>query len=645
LSFNLVTCQRCGVERIRGVPCADCGRRAEAWEIDQGFIRRRAVAESLVSKLAADVAGEAADLGEQGPLSAPQQVATWIDRFWAALHSATDSEFRDSAELTAAVEELVLLRSSLVGTEPTRPFGRAVLLAQSMAAACVLMVQRYLDALMAATPVAAQVHAEQAQLSLDEFGDLAGDLATWLERQLKVSEASTVQESLWALVADSMEVAGAESLLPLARHNQAQLAATLGIEPELDAAIDYGINVAFADIFLSKEAFDRKLRASFELLTSDISHVEDMLRDPEFQRDLSRLQLELFDSGVACQRAIAEATHLRQAARAVVELNASLVESAGLLLGLPLLTAAGQKTAPYSTLRKGDATDHLRRAQGNSQVVALLTGLDPHLRTAQAHRAVTYGDEVLTTDLKSGKREYVYNTLVGSTFEAMESVFAGLAAIKLAAAVRGIDTAGDSGLESLGFSGADIVEFVFGAFGFPDRIVTVEDDCLVVELGNDSILGVTGAVVAMLASVPANSFRALRIVLANRNEWKCDLDVYVKFRGTSDDFEKQVALMRIQAAWRTTLDTRWLTTPAVQKWTATQVTETMDLPTVERFARLRLLRDLAADLGEPQVEAVVRGFVGWARLDLVGQQGGQPERQALAQVLEWAQMKIDFDLI
>jgi hypothetical protein len=568
-----------------------------------------------------------------------------MERFWAGLHAATDSEFRDASALKEAVEELASLRYSLDATQPTRPFGRAVRLAQLMAEAAVAMVQRYLDALMASTPVDAQTSAEEAQHALDDLGDLAGELAGWLERQAKVSEAATVQESLWVLVADSMELVGAESLLPMARNNQERLLLHLGVEPELDVSIDYGISSAFADIFLSPESFQTKLKVAFQLLTSDAPSLDAMLRDSVFQSDLARLQLEIFDSGVACQRAIADALHLRQEARAIVELNASIVESAGLVLGLPLLTAVGQKSAPYATLRLGDASDHVRKAQDNHQVSTLFAGLDHHLRTAQAHRAVSYGDESLTTDLKSGSRDYAYYELIDSTFEAVESVLASLAALKLASAVRGIDVAAESGLESLGFSPADIAEFTFGAFGFPDRVVAVESNCLHVELGTDSMMGVTIAVGAMLAAVPTGSFTALRVVLSDGTEWLCQMDAYCAFRMASDDFEKQVALIRVQAGWRTAEGTSWLTTPVVRKWAATQVTETMSLETTERFKRLRLLREFVEEVGEPDVAAVIRGFVGWARLDLLGQQGGEPERRALSQVVEWATMEVDFDLI
>ena len=43
--------------------------------------------------------------------------------------------------------------------------------------------------------------------------------------------------------------------------------------------------------------------------------------------------------------------------------------------------------------------------------------------------------------------------------------------------------------------------------------------------------------------------------------------------------------------------------------------------------------------------ASVRGFVGWARLDLLGQSGGEREHQALAQVIEWATLQVQFDLV
>jgi hypothetical protein len=45
------------------------------------------------------------------------------------------------------------------------------------------------------------------------------------------------------------------------------------------------------------------------------------------------------------------------------------------------------------------------------------------------------------------------------------------------------------------------------------------------------------------------------------------------------------------------------------------------------FKRLRMLRAFVEDVGESDVAAAIRGFVRWTRLDLMGQQGGEPERR------------------
>lgn len=644
LSFTRVTCQRCGIERIRGVQCPDCGRRPEPWEIDQGRNRRQALATALGSLLSAAPRTASIVRDRQSPLEQPGRVASWLAKFWEALHAASETEFRSTAALTEAVEDLVELRSGLRDAQPTPPFGTAIRLAKLMAESAAVMVQRYLDALGAATPIDAQKSAKEAQDALDDLSELAGKLSDWLERQEKVSEAATVQESLGALVADSMEAVGAESLLRMAEANQHFLSSQLGLDCDLDAAVDYGTSAAFADLFLSRDAFVAKVCDVFEVLSAPAPALDVMLSDPVFQADLARLQLELFDSGIACQRSLADAMHTRQESRAVVDLHASLVEAAGLVLSLPLLIAVGQKSAAYGSLRHGDASDHLRKAQANDRLAGVLSGFDHHLRHAQAHRGITYGDEALTTDLRSGSRAYPYDELVSVTFEALESMLAGFVALKLACASRSIDLGGESGLQSLGFTVADIADFMFGAFGFPDRVVAADGDCLHIQLGRPSLTGVTVAVGATLAAVDPSSLESISITVEGGTTWCCPTRLYTGFRHASDDFAKQVMLMRIQVGWKSDDGDPWADSRVVTKWVATQVTETMSLPTTERFHRLRTLREFAVDAGQPELEAMVRGFVAWTRLQVLEMPSGEAERQVLAQVIECSTLDVDFDL-
>lgn len=495
---------------------------------------------------------------------------------------------------------------------------------------------------MAPTPIGAQSRADGAQRAIDQLNDLAGQLAAWLERHRRVSEAPTVQEALWALVTESMEVAGAESLLSMARTNQQQLTAQLRVEPELHAAVDYGISAAFVGLFLSPAAFQAKVRAAFDLLCSDVPTLDTLLKDGVFHSDLGRLQLEIFDSGVACQRSIVGALHLRQAIRAVIEFNTTLAESAGMVLGSSLLTAVGQKSAPYTTLRSGDASDHLRKAQAHPRLAPLFAGIDHHLRTAQAHLALLYDDESLMTDLRSGIRKYAYEDLIDSTFEAMESVLAGLAALRLAMSVRGIELA-VPGLESLGFSPTDIARFILSAFGFHDGIVSVNADCLRIESRSGSISEVAAAIAAVLASVRASTLASVQVVLSDGNMWVCPTDAYATFGAAADEFEKQIALLRVQAGWRRPDGTTWLTTSVAKWWSANQVAKAMSLDTAERFRRLGLLRDFAVELGENELALAIRGVMTWARLELQGQQAGELERRSLSQIVGWGSMKVDID--
>ena len=369
-----------------------------------------------------------------------------------------------------------------------------------------------------------------------------------------------------------------------------------------------------------------------------------MLRDPVFQADAQRLRLEVFDSGVACQSAIERATHPRQAARAVVELHASLVESGGMVITLPYLTAAGQKKAPYTSLRRGDATAHLRKAQSNPTISNLLAGLDGHLRTAHAHKGISFGDEHLQTDIKSGQRKYGYGEVIDRTFEAVESTLAGLLSIQIVSSEQGWAAPEDSGLEVLGFSPTDVATFLLTSFGFPHHSVDLRDGLLEVEL-QGSVVGFTVAVGALLPSIPADSFNAIRVTCEDGSSWACPREPYDDFRHADHEFEKQVALIWVQRSWRSENGGPWMSDAALRKWTATQITETFSLEAKDRFERLSLLRRLARRLGSNEIESFVRDHVRLARLQLDEQAAGESERAALQLAIEWATSSVDFDLI
>lgn len=84
---------------------------------------------------------------------------------------------------------------------------------------------------------------------------------------------------------------------------------------------------------------------------------------------------------------------------------------------------------------------------------------------------------------------------------------------------------------------------------------------------------------------------------------------------------------------------------ALRKWTATQITETLNLAARERFQRLSLLRGLARRVHSEEMDNFVRSRVRLARLQLDEQAAGEPERAALQLAIDWATSSVRFDLI
>lgn len=573
-----------------------------------------------------------------------RELADWLPTFWAGLHAATDSDFRNCEELFESGRELAQLRVDLAALDVTRPFARGVSAAQDMADVCKRIVEQYAMALLASTPIEAQIASSRAQDALDELASMAGRLNDWLDRHHAMSSASSVQESMGLLIAECFNATGSDSLLTLVPKLQPRVAEVAGVEASPEVAISYGMNAAFVDLFLSPDDFNKKVREGVALLNAADQRIQLMMCDPDFQEDTRRLRLELFDSGVACQAAIAAAAHERQSARAVVDLHATLVEAAGRVLALPFLTAVGQKKAPYASLRGGNATEHLRKAQSNPRTRELLDGLDDHLRTAHSHKSITYGAERLTTDLSSGQREYSYTDLIDSTFRAVESALAGLMSIQIVCSQQGWAEPDETGLEVLGFSPTETAEFLLASFGIRYNSVHVADGTLAVDLPGD-LRGFTVAVGALLPSLPPGSFTAIRVAPRDGSIWSCPIAPYLLFRDASDGFAKQVALMRVQWFWRSEQGAPWLPERAFRKWAATQMVEAIDLETREKFRRLRLLRNLANEVEDQEAGNLVRAYVRYARLQLVDQPAGESERQALQAVISWSTSPVDFDLI
>jgi hypothetical protein len=434
LSFAQIECARCGGHRIRGVACPDCGMAPAAWEIDVKLQRRRAVVAELLAAATSGTHEPDESNSFESALDLPSAIAPWLPDFLEALKDAEQSDFRRSDSLRAAVAQFDNLRAAANRSVTRRPFGRPYDASQKIISGLGSLIEEYLGAFAARTPLEAQERGEAGQRILDELADCAHELNAWLERRVAVDETDSVAESLAALLADASKRSETETLIDLAAHHQVRLAAVIGGPVDTGVAISYALQLTVADLFLEPVQYEAKLRDAIGLLGSAGDRLDVLFEDRDFHADLRRLELDVFDSALQCQHAVATATLSRQAAKAVVAFNKSLVEAAGRIVAAPLLLAVGAKSKTYAKLRHDNATELIRLVCDRPDIASLVAGLDPHLRTAEAHSAITYGEDSLTTDLANERRTYEYDALADATFEAVESCFAVMLGVRHAMA-------------------------------------------------------------------------------------------------------------------------------------------------------------------------------------------------------------------
>ena len=527
--------------------------------------------------------------------------------------------------------------------QATRPYLYAHQKAREMSRIGRTLVDEYLDALRAPAPILAQDHANRAQECLGELERAAEDLTGWLQRAEELDNASTAGEMLSAMLQDAMSQTGSQDLLQLDEIYRRNVQETLGADVEPGAAIPYATCSSLAAIYLDDTRFHSVVKQCSELYLRNAGAVRRLLEDSEFCRDLNRIELELFDSAATCHAVLSGTSLVRQATRAVVELHASLVESAGLIVAASVLLATGRKRAAYRSLKRLNATELLRIAQSEQELGPLLLGLDDHLRTAFAHRAITYHEDGISTNLRSGRRHISLDTLVDETYTAMESLLATLVAIRLAASALDSTIQDEIRLRELGMSPPEILRFMLNAFGHRCLSCKQENHTLVAELDAENAFGITPAIGTTVTHLPADVEWSVRIDLPRQEGLLCPLQPYAAFRLAQDEFSKELSVMRIQAAWKRESGDAHLRTEVLRKWTAAKVAAFQDLDLGLYIRRLRHLRQLALDFGDNDLAQALSGAIRVRRLQECGDTTGVIERAAVQHLLEW--LRDDVDLV
>ncbi|MGW6401264.1 hypothetical protein [Streptomyces sp. NPDC055134] len=640
LSFTMISCEGCGIKRIRGVPCADCERRPEAWEVDSATLARRkgAVEAQQMLTQAADQCGHI-ELGAPELLHAEVCAAlhTWMTGFFDAVAAAAASE-EGAQRLKDSVTELVGLRAALHRADDRRPVRQLISALRGLIAELESMVGAYLETLLASTPLLAQNHGARAQRHLDAATEAiarAQSVSDAVEILTHQRDASRAQARLLQLALSSAQQ---PSLLALDSWGRDSLREITGSRGTAGHGVFFGICRVIAQNLFNDGKFCDVLRRAYQLFSSNPEVLETLAASTAFEEDFRRAALELFDGSMEAAHVMDHAVHSRQAGRALLGIAAALVEGPGQVMATALLLACGRKTAPFETLRHKNATEMISSAQTDPRLQGLLAGLDNDLRTGRAHALVHYHDDHAVIERKTASRTVTWGDVIDGVFHGYECVMACQIALIQALAEHGFTDFGYDGLwQQVGISAEEMTRIVLEGLNFHNvDIATAEPGWRIEAHGGPEVPLQT--VTAMLQPYVPLNLEHLMLTAHQHDRTHVvegPLAPWRDTKGKQDDDAQALAWLRVQLTW--TYDgAPWLPAPTLRRWVAIQGAQTLEGSPAQGIRRLRGLRDVARLGGDDALVWALSGAIRYVRL---GSQAGASAE--LKQLQEWCELPIE----
>ena len=427
LPFALITCGRCGVRRIRSVPCADCGAQPAEWEIDHQVTKRRAAATSAIGLLnrESEFSGQLTGF-ELAQFS--ERLLHWMPEFFSAAKATSEGAEGAEVQLSTSVKALAEERALLSFIPRRNPWGAHLDGAQACVGHMIEMVRSYLCALGAAAPLEAQRHADDAQRHLN---DADSSLDGWLratELLESLLNSGELKDRLIVLLKQAMADLGVSNLLEIdsAAEGVLQLVTGDAPGPRCGVGLHFALQDAAASVYGNRDRFRTVVKESYALLSQDRGALSALAASTHFLSDLDAALLELFDAFTLIEQMSSSSAVPRQVGRSLSDAAASLVEGSGQLISASLLLTSGRKTRPYDKLRDDNATELIRAARNHADLESLLFGFNTDLRTAQAHRMLRYDDLGVTATIKSGQHRFTWEVLFDELVSATMSAMGGL---------------------------------------------------------------------------------------------------------------------------------------------------------------------------------------------------------------------------
>ncbi|MGW7301409.1 hypothetical protein [Streptomyces sp. NPDC054829] len=620
LAYALISCSGCGIKRIRGVDCPDCGCRSQPWEIDTSGLRRRQAALRAQELLA-----RSADPLPEGPLGIPEflhaqlfrRLGSWTKSFLKATAAAAETGDQGSRDLEVAVSEFIELRAMVQSSEVRRPLRALVKILREIVSELESVIDAYLAALLAATPLQAQNHGVAAQRHLDCAAQLAREAETAMETlNVLIGERDTAQIQA-SLLTRALQVYEASDLLSLDSVGRDELEDVTSSRGVVSSGLLFATNYVLAQSLFDPDQFRDVLCRAYAVFRSNPTVLRNLAVTPSFEEDFKRAVWELFDGAMEAVHAVDNATHSRQAGRALLGIASSLVEGPGQIMATVLLLACGRKSAAYANLRHKNATELVTAVQAEPALLGLLDGLDGDLRTGRAHALVRYEEEFAVIERKSKTRAVAWPDVIDGVFQGLESVNACQLALLQALGELGFIGFGVDGLwRTLGITAEQMTTTLLETMNCQDVALTagVERWHITARTGANTALP---TLIAMLQPYLPDDLDELVFTVHQEDGTHVLAGPLAPWREYSAEPRgsdaQTVALLRAQLAW-TYDDGPWLPANFLRRWTAGQAAETLDAAPATAIVRLRTLRELAVLAGDSDLVWALSGVIRHKRL-------------------------------
>ncbi|MFE5331345.1 hypothetical protein ACFRCG_33665 [Embleya sp. NPDC056575] len=639
MTFDLIRCTGCGVQRVRGVPCADCGRTPPRWEINHNSAGRRAAAEAAVRVYdePARAVSVARFAWEDFDLLCGRLEA-WLRGFFRTMQAVARNELGSAERLADAVRTILAERALLAAAPRHRPYIGSVDAADATVDLLARMVRSYLDTLRADTPLKAQRHADAAQRLIDEGEERLARFRLLQHQLVSVMSVERSEEQLAALLQQASVDLGVKTLSQLIIAGEQMVEGLTGDAPGRDCGI--GLHFAMYDTamrLLGDQARFRRLVAdSYALFAGNPGVLSAIAAEPDFLPDLKGALLDLTDAAGQATYVARTSTIPRQLGSALADVAASQVEGPGRLSAIALLVVTGRKTRPYDKLRHDNGTTLLGNARDHADLAPLLTGFNPRLRTARSHGGMLrYTDTGVTLLDKHGPSEIAWPELADGILTACESSLGCLVGLLQALSRLGVSFGDKDDYLALGITPAGMVAAVLGGQGCADIDVFADEPTNTWHITALAPTGseLTSLLVGAAAHIPDTVERV--VFTAERDgeihELTGPAALLRLVPADNTGLEDGRALMRMLRAWRHNGEPL-IDTASLRRWAAIQSLACLGQD-ANPIPRLRALRTLAHNTGDPELAHELTAAIRNHRL---GHDKNASAPGALDRLLAWA---------